>query len=295
MGASQACAFVPAHVSLGGFLCVRGIHAACDRSPAQALCARRTARCCAPSEAPSVPLFDDRRGTRGVFAVSHAKVLSQCVNALSEAVQQAANKGGGRVKLTVDFPPERSESRAGTLVSRYENNLNFTEKLLARLGVDTERCERVGGVVDICDNVNPQGGGEYLSDDECMVGFRAGECGMLQGRRLLVLFNAGMDGGTLRGVKTLDEDEDGVVVLVNCGLDRLSWFAKRGFADYIDGFKAAYYLKAVGGGWLFKSGAEPWRTFVRRGDALQTITASERKPRLVDVETQIRLALAALP
>eukprot|EP00178_Gracilaria_changii_P000031 TRINITY_DN1001_c0_g1_i1.p1 TRINITY_DN1001_c0_g1~~TRINITY_DN1001_c0_g1_i1.p1 ORF type:complete len:294 (+),score=26.48 TRINITY_DN1001_c0_g1_i1:2374-3255(+) len=291
--ARRDCTFAPPTVSKESLRSAHLLRWTCSRVSKCDSVRWQTPKSCAPNTALSLPLFDDYRGARGIFSVSHAKVLAQSVNALQEAVQDRIRNGSDSLKFTIDFPPERSESRAGTLVSRFENNLNFTEKLLAGLGVALENCERVGGEVSICDNINPQGGGEYLTDDECMVGFRTRQCAKLKSRSLLVLFNAGMDGSTLRQVKSLDSNDGSVVVLVNCGLDRLSWFAKRGFAKYIDEFIAAYYLKAVGNGWLLKIGTCPWRTFVQIGGKVKSINEADKKPNLVDVEQQIRIAIGS--
>lgn len=199
------------------------------------------------------------------------------------------------LKLTIDFPPEMSESRAGTLVSRYENNLNFMEKLLRELGTTPAQCQSVGGAVQICDNVNPQGGGEYLTDDECMVGLRTASCPGAQGRPLLIMINAGVDASTLGDVKGFDTNKKGIVILLNCGLDRLSWFAKLSFAKYIESYEPVYYLKNIGGnGWLLKNGVGPWRVFVEGANGIELVSEEELKPSLVDVEAQVRITLAGI-
>lgn len=224
--------------------------------------------------------------------LSYATILSQCVSALSDTVSASEPPYNQSLRLTIDFPPEASETSAGTLVSRYENNLNFSEKVLEGLGVPCGTCEHVGGTVEICDNINPQGGGEYLTDDECMVGFRARSCPSLDGRPILVMINAGVDASTLRDIPKYDTDMSAVVVLVNCGIDRLSWFAKRSFAGYIDTYKSAYYLKNVAGnGWLYKYGNTPWSVYVNSAAGPQLVSQAEKKPKMFDVERQIRLAM----
>lgn len=258
--------------------------------------ARRHAVCSLEAGPPGVPLLANRTGVRGSRDISYALVLSQCAAALADLTEIAAAAWDGSLRLTLDFPPQVSEQRAGTLVSRYENNLNFMEKLFAELGTPPQTCVRVGGTVDIRDNINPQGGGEYLSDDECMVGLRAAACSRLGGRPLLMMINAGVDASTLGDMKKFDTDTNAVVVLINCGLDRLSWFAKLSFAKYIDTYVPAYYLKNVAGnGWLLKCGSEPWRVFVDAVGGVQLVSEEDARPSLVDVEAQIRLARAGIP
>lgn len=253
---------------------------------------RHIPTCSAGFSPAPIPLSDEPSAARGVRRLSYATILSQCVSALSEIAAASPPPSNQSLRLTIDFPPESSETSAGTLVSRYENNLNFSEKLLAGLGVPCDTCEPVGGTVEICDNINPQGGGEYLTDDECMVGFRAQSSPALDGRPLLIMINAGVDAGTLRDVSKYDTDQSAVVVLVNCGLDRLSWFAKRSFAGYIDSYASAYYLKNVAGnGWLFKCGNEPWSIYVEGAAGPRLVSQVEKKPKLFDVERQIRVAM----
>ncbi|KAI0566945.1 hypothetical protein FGB62_5g238 [Gracilaria domingensis] len=161
MPSSQAVTFIPLIGLKSAVHEVGGIRVARRRrAPLQDHCVWRTPTCCAPPATLSFPFFDDQRGARGLYRVSYAKVLSQCVNALQDVVQNGADNGSNALKFTIDFPPDKSEASTGTLVSRFENNLNFTEKLLAGLGVPLDQCERVGGEVNICDNINPQGGGE---------------------------------------------------------------------------------------------------------------------------------------
>lgn len=204
--------------------------------------------------------------------LSHGSVLQQAASAVSASP--------GRLS-TVDFPPERSESRSGTLVARYENNLNFAEKLLSAM--DSGASEPIGGAVTIRDNVNPQGGGEYLDDDETLTGLRAGD--------LSVVLNAGVDAATLKQVKDLDDG--GRVVLLNCGLDRVSWFAKRALRGALDGFEEAYYLKPVAGaGWLLKCAPHPWRVFFPGEKGWEVLLEADERPKMSDVESVVRVKAA---
>lgn len=224
-----------------------------------------------------VPLLSPRR-------LSYKRICEQ-----AGAAVVAGALGGARL-LTVDFPPERTEQRAGTLVSRFENNLNMCEKMLEELGVARGEWANVGtGVVEIRDNVNPQGGGDYLTDDECMIGVRAA-CPKLDGRPVMVLINAGMDKATLRQVQELDKDERDVVVLVNCNLASLSFFDKlRGFGKYIDQFQPAYYLKLfLGVGMLLKTEPEPWAAFAQRDDGAVFIEEFAERPEIFKVEQLLR-------
>lgn len=229
--------------------------------------------------------------------LSYALILSHCAEAISD-FSTSVPADGVSLKLTLDFPPERSETRAGTLVSRFENNLNFAEKLLSSLGGSVSSAQRVGPSVEICDNVNPQGGGEYLTDDEVMIGLRS-SLPALGGRTVTVLLNAGVDADTLKQVREHDKDEGGVVVLVNCGVERLSWFAKLGgFGEYIERFRPAYYLKNIAGnGWLLKKGTRPWMVFADagKGKGPDLVYEIEERPKIVDVEAEIRLAIAGIP
>ncbi|CDF32197.1 unnamed protein product [Chondrus crispus] len=130
----------------------------------------------------SLPLTATPRGP----SVSYAQILSHSVS----AVESLVTANPPTLHLTLDFPPDRSETDTGTLVSRYENNLNFAEKLLLELGASSPT--PVGPNIQICDNINPQGGGEYLTDDEVMVGLKA-PVDKLGGRVVTVLLNAGVD------------------------------------------------------------------------------------------------------
>jgi hypothetical protein len=229
-----------------------------------------------------VPLLSPRR-------LSYKRLCEQAAAAVVAAAGADPDGGGARL-LTVDFPPERTEQRAGTLVRRFENNLNMCEKLLEELGVARGEWTSVGtGVVEIRDNVNPQGGGDYLTDDECMIGVRA-LSPRLGGRPVMMLINAGVDKATLRQVKDLDEGGRDVIVLVNCNLSSLSFFDKLGgLGTYIDQFKTAYYLKLfLGVGMLLKNEPEPWAAFAQRDDGAVLIEEFAERPEIYRVEQLLR-------
>lgn len=231
---------------------------------------------------------------RAPQAISYGRLLEDAATAIESTSKGASTPSS--LRLTVDFPPERSETRAGTLVSRFENNLNFMYSLAERLtSPDAEEPKRLGPPVEIRDNVNPQGGGEYLTDDECVMGVRLSPVSTTPSlqRPVTLLLNAGVDGSTLQQVQQYDEHEDGVVVLLNCALDRVSWFAKMGFAKYLESYEPAYYLKVIAaGGWLLKCGQAPWCVFVNSAEGPTLLEQMEDRPALVDVEAIVRLKLA---
>lgn len=169
------------------------------------------------------------------------------------------------------------------------------EKLLLALGCAEGDWVPVGGMatVEIRDNINPQGGGDYLTDDEVMCGYRANFCHALNAG-IVILMNAGVDASTLKHVQNLD-DGKAVMVLLNCGVDRISWFAKRSFASYINQYVAAYYLKAVVGcGWFFKQSPWPWATYVETSSGLKLLSNAERRPKFVDVQADVNIAVALM-
>lgn len=235
----------------------------------------------------TVPLMTPAT-SRAPSKISYGSVVEQAASAIEALASTDTTPPS--LKLTVDFPPERSETRAGTLVSRFENNFSFVYALAKRLGVSSDLCKRVGPLVEIRDNVNPQGGGEYLTDDECMVGVKLNTGDTVVGKPVTILINAGVDASTLKQIQKYDVNEDGIVILVNCALDRVSWFAKLGFAKYIDSFSEAYYLKQVPpAGWLIKCAPEPWTVFVQQGDGLKAVQETTERPSLMEVQSTVRL------
>lgn len=260
--------------------------------------------CLSGDNVPQPPLAPPRT-PRSPPVISYAQVLEQAVQSIqdlvlnSDASSSSSQQQSSSIRLTIDFPPERSETRAGTLVSRYENNLNFLSALASRLGCEPSSCEQLGPPVEIRDNVNPQGGGEYITDDECMIGLQLTSCPLLEGRCVSLLLNAGVDAATLKQIQKFDDnDQKSVIVLVNCALDRVSWFAKIGFAKYLDSFQTAYSLKSIApAGWLLKCGSAPWTAFVNAEDAgagtAVVVQQFETRPSVVDVEAKIRLYVSS--
>lgn len=109
---------------------------------------------------------------------------------------------------------------------------------------------------------------------------------------VIALINAGVDIETLRQVRALEE-EGAVLVLVNCGLERLSWLDKLRFGKYFDKFHVSYYLKRVGGnGWLLKCGEEPWAIWVDAPGGARLLAEREERFTLIQAEREVRMALA---
>lgn len=127
-----------------------------------------------------------------------------------------------------------------------------------------------------------------------MVGLKA-PVDRLGGRVVTVLLNSGVDVDSLKQVPAYDS-EKGVVVLVNCALERVGWFARLGgFGEFVDGFEAAYYLKNMAGrGWLLKRGTGKWTVFVERKGGCEIVCEMQERPKMVDVEKEIRLAIAGI-
>lgn len=228
-----------------------------------------------------IPLLNPRK-------LSYKRICEQAASAIAHATLADEPLR----MLAVDFPPDRAEQRAGTLVSRYEHNLNMCQTILEELGVVQDSWTAVGtGTVDIRDNINPQGGGPYLSDDECLVGFRA-PCPKLDGKYVTILLNAGVDKATLTQVKDLDKGERDVIVLVNCNLSSLSFFdklGKKGFAKYIEQFSSIYYLHLfLGIGMLFKCSPDPWSAWAQRDDGAVLLEEFQSRPEIFKVEELLR-------
>ncbi|KAI0562856.1 hypothetical protein FGB62_51g00 [Gracilaria domingensis] len=149
-----------------------------------------------------------------------------------------------RAKFTIDFHPAKSEASTGTLVPTFESNLNFTEKMLAGLGVSLDQFEFGGGEYFTDDEFIRMHGG--LSHEAMSVASRTAASGAAQrsdGRQHAQASGSGRQG------------REGVGGAGELRADRLSWFAKHGFAQYIGEFSAAYFRKAVRSGWLIKTGA----------------------------------------
>lgn len=91
---------------------------------------RRTS---APTMLVDVPLLTPRK-------LSYKRICEQAASAIAEATSCEEPLR----LLAVDFPPDRAEQRAGTLVSRYEHNLNMCQTILEELGVVTDSWTTVG-------------------------------------------------------------------------------------------------------------------------------------------------------
>lgn len=134
-----------------------------------------------------------------------------------------------------------------------------------------------------------------MSNDECIVGFRAA-CPKLGGKYVTIVLNAGVDKATLNQVRDLDEGERDVLVLVNCNLSSLSFFdklGKKGFGKYIDQFTSVYYLKLfLGVGMLFKCAPEPWSAWAQRDDGCTLIEEFSSRPEIFRVEELLRRNVA---
>mmetsp|Transcript_10704 Transcript_10704/g.22750 ORF Transcript_10704/g.22750 Transcript_10704/m.22750 type:complete len:252 (+) Transcript_10704:496-1251(+) len=231
-----------------------------------------------------IPPVLGRSGTR----VSYKAACDQAAIGISQLATSANTSGKCRL-LTVDLPPTPEEQRSGTLVARYEHHYNVMQSIALALGSKDNTA--VGGEVQICDNVNPQGGGEYLTDDETMSGIQA-ECGPLG--RVVLLANAGVDMNTLKQVRDLD-DGIGTLILLNCALERLTFFNKIGTKGYFDDFEVAYYLKVVAGcGFLMKVGLSPWKLFGITADGAQLVKEWEERPSQIDSESALRSYLAGI-
>lgn len=192
--------------------------------------------------------------------------VSYTAAATAAAAAITAAAAAGATRLTVDVPPSRAESRAGTLVGRYEADLSFAGALLTALGAveGPAGWARVGEDVEIRHCVNPQGGGDYLTEEGLwgVVGEATasapgggGGGGGLTGT-VTVLGNAGVDVAALAGVGAVvaASPPAGVVVLLNGGASRVTWLDRLGWgrgraaaAAALDAFVPAYALARIGG------------------------------------------------
>lgn len=196
-----------------------------------------------------------RRGSHPPPPLIRGRSLAVSYTAAATAAAAAitAAAATGATALTVDVPPSRAESRAGTLVGRYEADLSFASALLTALGAAEGPAgwARVGEDVEIRHCVNPQGGGDYLTEEGLW-----GVVGDAPTGAVTVLGNAGVDVAALAGVAdaVAASPPGGVVVLLNGGASRVTWLDRLGWgrgraaaAAALDRFVPAYALARIGG------------------------------------------------
>lgn len=110
---------------------------------------RRLNQPCPPTRAKWIPVIAQLPlSNQPPHNLSYKIVCQQIASAIVELVECSEQR-----LLTVDFPPEKSETSAGTLVSRFENNMNMCEKILEALSVPRNSWSSVGGNVEIRDNM----------------------------------------------------------------------------------------------------------------------------------------------
>ena len=125
----------------------------------------------------------------------------------------------------IEFPFD-AEDQGSTLVKRFEALVSLSEKLAELMGL--EGVVAVGERVQILDNINPGGGGEYL-DQEGIFGIR----GRIPGWSgdVLILMLAGVDTSDLEGLDKmvyeqgnggLGASKESRILLFNTNLDRIT-------------------------------------------------------------------------
>lgn len=125
----------------------------------------------------------------------------------------------------IEFPFD-AEDQGSTLVKRFEALVSLSEKLAQLMGL--EGIVSVGERVQILDNINPGGGGEYL-DQEGIFGVR----GRIPGWSgdVLILMLAGVDTSDLedlgkmvyeQGAGGLGASQESRILLFNTNLDRVT-------------------------------------------------------------------------
>ena len=116
-----------------------------------------------------------------------------------------------------------------------------------------------------------------------------------------VVLNPSLNASNLRGLQKQMDDGTSPLILVNCNLERLTFFDKLGSNSYLGGFTPAYVLKKVNNGFLFRrSHTAPWDTFASFQDGqmgpylaqIDTKTGGAR-PKYLDVENKVKAAVAA--
>jgi hypothetical protein len=138
----------------------------------------------------------------------------------------------------IEFPFD-AEDQGSTLVKRFEALVSLSEKLAELMGL--EGVVAVGERVQILDNINPGGGGEYL-DQEGIFGVR----GRIPGwpGDVLILMLAGVDTSDLEGLGKmvyeqgnggLGASQESRILLFNTNLDRItSNKGDKSISAYID-------------------------------------------------------------
>mmetsp|Transcript_422 Transcript_422/g.757 ORF Transcript_422/g.757 Transcript_422/m.757 type:complete len:83 (+) Transcript_422:2865-3113(+) len=82
------------------------------------------------------------------------------------------------------------------------------------------------------------------------------------------------------------------MILVNCGLDKLSFFDKLGSQQFLDKFREAFCLKQFGGsGFLFRVYPENWSVFKVSGNGVTLIQDFGSRPKPLEVEQLIKRAV----
>lgn len=107
------------------------------------------------------------------------------------------------------------------------------------------------------------------------------------GKRLTVILNPGIDVSNLRSLKALD-DTRGNVVLLNCGVERMTFFDKVGLGDYLDGFKPAYSLKRAATGFIFRAYPSAWQLHVVQNGKMSLIDSTDKRPSFMEAEKKIK-------
>jgi hypothetical protein len=115
---------------------------------------------------------------------------------------------------------------------------------------------------------------------------------VLGGKTETVILSPGLDGSNLRSLFTKGlDDGQGSVVLVNCGVERLTCFDKVGMADYLDAYLPAYtLLKRAANGFIFHAFPSPWQLHVVRNGQMGLLETSDKRPAFVDAERKIKNA-----
>lgn len=107
------------------------------------------------------------------------------------------------------------------------------------------------------------------------------------GKRLTVILNPGIDVSNLRSLKGLD-DSRGNVLLLNCGVERMTFFDKVGMGDYLDGFKPAYSLKRAATGFIFRAYPSNWQLHVVQNGKMSLIHSMDKRPTFMEAEKKIK-------